>query len=397
MEFWFYPDFFLRAKARETQFEYPTYTKNFFFHSNVIDCYFSQTDRLVPYIYDSYKVIKITKLFNSNEWNNFVILGKYYSLTEDYSKTVFVNHAFDQPFEFDISKKNKATILTTITFCENKCQDINNENIHWTTGYYRDLKIWNGDMASYSQIVQYDHFYPLSKYKERVNSILHYFPLSNEYIANNKIIDPQEYSFTTPNNYIFSINSDTPFRLKKYNYAEKFDIIFDKEPNGRYYSSHASDPPYIDDCDIGCKRCWDKSFCYECTDNYFLSGRKCLPIKNYYFRNPNPKPTDNTLHDFVLLYDDNNKYPGVTIAFWTKPIGFRYNQQDMIIIGGDPNDSSVPDLLFKYSGVEPNYGFFLYGNVDSGARRIVGSEREFRDNIGKWTYISVAYHKQFKD
>ena len=37
IEFWFYPDFFLRAKARETQFNYPTYTKNFFFHSNVID------------------------------------------------------------------------------------------------------------------------------------------------------------------------------------------------------------------------------------------------------------------------------------------------------------------------------------------------------------------------
>ena len=66
IEFWFYPDFFLRANARKSQYNFPTFTKNFFFHSNVIDCYFSQTDRLVPYIYDGYKIIKITKLFNSN-------------------------------------------------------------------------------------------------------------------------------------------------------------------------------------------------------------------------------------------------------------------------------------------------------------------------------------------
>ena len=381
IEFWFYPDFFLRAKARETQFNYPTYTKNFFFHSNVIDCYFSQTDRLIPYIYDQYKVIKIDKLFNSNEWNNFVIFGKYYSLTEDYSKTVFVNHAFDQPFEFDISKENKATILTTITFCENKCQDINNENIHWTTGYYRDLKIWDGNMASYSQIIQYEHFYPLNKYTTRVKSILYYFPFSNQYIANNKITDPQEH-------YIFNINDNNDFRLKKYNYGEKFDIIVGKAEEG-FYSSHASDPPYIDDCNIGCKRCWDKSFCYECKTNYFLSGRKCLLISNYFFRNP---PYENLGHNFELIYSET--YPGATITFWTKPIGFVNERQDMITLGDNPN------LLLMYSGKEeefPGYGLFLLGNEVSSQRKIIGSEREFRDNIGKWTFISIAYHKQIQD
>ena len=367
MEFWFYPDFFLRAKARESQFNYPTYTKNFFFHSNVIDCYFSQTDRLVPYIYDSYKVIKINKLFNSNEWNNFVIFGKY---------------AFDQPFEFDISKQNKATILTTITFCENKCQDINGDNIHWTTGYYRDLKIWDGNMASFSQIIQYEHFYPLSKYSKRVKSILHYFPFSNQYIANNKIRDPQK-------NYIFNINSNTEFRLKKYNYGENFDIIVDKAEEG-YYSSHASDPAYIDSCDIGCKRCWDKSFCYECITNYFLSGRKCLLISKYYFRNP-PHESNS---DFELNY--NLAAPGITITFWTKPIGFEFEQQVMITLGSNPN------LLLMYSGKEgddPGYGLFLLGNKDSYSekRETIGFEREFRDNIGKWTFISIAFHKQIKN
>ena len=53
---------------------------------------------------------------------------------------------------------------------------------------------------------------------------MYYFPFSNQYIANNKIIDQGP-----RNNYIFSINSDTEFRLKKYNYGENFDILIKKK------------------------------------------------------------------------------------------------------------------------------------------------------------------------
>ncbi len=379
IEFWFYPDFFLRAQARKSQFNYPTYTKNFFFHSNVIDCYFSQTDRLVPYIYDSYKIIKIETFFNSNEWNKFIIVGKYYILTQDYSKTVFVNHAFDQPFAFDMSKESKATILQTITFCENKCQDINSENIHWTTGYYRDLRIWDGDMASYSQVIQYNEIYPDYKLIKRVFSILYFFPFSNEYIANNKIIDPKynykQFSITTGN-----------YNLKKYNYGWKFDIIKAKGEDG-YYSKHATDPAFIDSCDNGCKRCWERSFCYECMSTYFLSGRKCVPInQNYYFRNP----TEENI-DISLEYDDKS---AITICFWTKPIGFE-NEKNLIITLG-----SSPNLRLYFSSIEdePVYGLSLLGNGDTDDKNnIIGNEREFRDNIGKWTFISVAYHKKLEN
>ena len=375
IEFWFYPDFFLRAKARETQYSYPTYTKNFFFHSNVIDCYFSQTDRLVPYIYDSYKIIKITKLFNSNEWNKFVIFGKYYSQTQDYSKTVFVNHAFDQPFEFDLSKENKATILESITFCENKCQDINSENIHWTTGYYRDLRIWDGDMASFSQIIQYNNFYPLEKFQIGVVSIKYYFPLSDEYITNNKLIDLQG------NNVKITVGD---FFLKKYNYGWKFDIIAAKGEKG-YYSQHASDPAFIDSCDIGCARCWERSFCYECISGYFLSGRKCILIQKYYFRNPTG--TDN---DVTLEYDDND---AVTICFWTKPMGFADSVNYLMMTLGN----NEKNLKLYYSAKEntPVYGLYLIsGEKSIITDNVIGYQREFRDNIGKWTYISIAYHKE---
>ena len=387
IEFWFYPDFFLIAKARETQFEYSTYTKNFFFHSNVIDCYFSQTDRLVPYIYDSYKIIKINTLYNSNEWNKFTIVGKYYELTQDYSKIVYVNHAFDQPFEFDLKKKSKSTILESIAFCENKCQDIDNQNIHWTTGYYRDLRIWDGDMASYSQVIQYNYFYNFfssNNYRNRVYAIRHFFPFSNEYISNNKIIDPKDKNQ-------FSITTGY-YNLKKYNYGWKFDIIKIKEENGEkgYFSQHASDPPFITSCEVGCRRCWERNFCYECMEenNYFLSGRKCILGSDYFFISPNADSSNNDeITDITLDSVDND---AVTICFWTKPIGFENENNLIITIGSNPNIR-----LFFSSTSEPTYGLSLLGNGDSDDKNnIIGEEREFRDNIGKWTFISIAYHKE---
>ena len=379
IEFWFYPDFFLQSKSRKSQFNYPTYTKNFFFHSNVIECYFSQTDRLIPYIYDSYKIIKINKLYNSNEWNKFVIHGKYYPETQDYVKTVYVNHAFDQPFSFDVSKENKASILESITFCENKCQDINTDNIHWTTGYYKDLRIWDGDMASYSQVVQYNDFYPIDSYPQRIYGILYYFPFSNQYIANNKIVDPD----VSKEQYIYFNITRGSYFLKKYNYGTNFDIIAGSG-NSKKYSQHASDPPFIDDCDIGCNRCWERTLCYECIGGYFLSGRKCLQITNYYYRNPN-KQND----DIILHYNDD--LDGMTISFWTKPIGFKDQNQIMITL------ATSNSLKLGYSSLSnPIYGLYLLGNDNSVSveNNIIGCDSEFRDNIGKWTFISIAYHKK---
>ena len=89
-----------------------------------------------------------------------VIHGKYLKESDDYIKTAYINHAFEQPFVFATAKASTATSLSSIAFCENKCQDIDGNNIHWTSGYYRDLRIWNGDLVSYSEVVQYNDFYP---------------------------------------------------------------------------------------------------------------------------------------------------------------------------------------------------------------------------------------------
>ena len=380
IEFWFYPDFFLQAKARQYQYTFPTYPKNFFFHSNVMDCYFVQTDRLVPYLYDSSTVKRVESLYNSNEWNKFVIHGKYLKDKDDYIKTVYINHAFDQPFTFPTSKASAYTSLTQIVFCENKCQDINNENIHWTTGYYKGLRIWDGDLASYSEVVQYDELYPIDLYQDRINSILCYYPLLNQYITNNELIDLDE---TKDNECTVSIEKGT-YNLKKYNYGTKFDIIGGNGLLGKY-SQHGSDPAFIDTCDTGCLRCWERTFCYECDKGkkYFLSGRKCLLTTKYYFLSPKPDKSDYT----VNLQDVND---GVTITIWTKPIGFDEYNQLIFTIG-----SANPFEIYYSSTDNPAYGLYILGNsANPPEKKIIACESEFRDNIGKWTYISFAYHKQ---
>ena len=223
-------------------------------------------------------------------------------------------------------------------------------------------------MASYSQLVQYNDFYPLSKYKNRVKSILYHFPFSNQYIANNKIVDSEFKNIT------FTIKTGK-YCLKKYNYGIKFDIIelVEENPNYGYYSKHASDPAFIDTCDNGCDRCWERTLCYKCKNDFFLSGRKCLPIKNFFFRNP---PFENT-NEITIEYTDSD---GVTIAFWTKPIGFQAQQQLMITLGNSPSLR----LFFSTIENEPVYGLSLLGNGDTEDKNnIIGFEREFRDYIGK--------------
>ena len=391
IEFWFYPDFFLQANARKTQFTYPdpSNTKYFFFHSNVMDCYFVQTDRLVPYFYDSKSVKKVESIYNSNEWNKFVIYGKHLKETDDYIKTVYVNHAFDQPITFSVSKASPSTSLLNITFCEVKCQDINSENIHWTTGYYRDLRIWDGNLASYSEVVQYNDFYPNDIFTQTISSILCYFPLKNQYISNNKILD-----LDSSKTFCSVLIEPGDYHLQKYNYGTKFDIIYGNGLEGKY-CQHKSDPAFIDTCDTGCKRCWERTFCYECSNDYFLSGRKCIAKNMEFFRSPSRSGGN-----VVLSYtgDSGNIDDGITLSFWTKPIGFLDSKIQLILVIGASNALS---LYYSSIDDDPVYGLFLYGNAVTSSPKpkpegLIGYDSEFRDNIGKWTYISIAYHKQKK-
>jgi hypothetical protein len=60
---------------------------------------------------------------------------------------------------------------------------------------------------------------------------------------------------------------------------------------------------------------------------------------------------------------------------------------------------NTPNIRLYFSSYEndPVYGLSLLGNGDTDDKNnIIGYEREFRDYIGKWTFFSIAYHKELK-
>ena len=373
IEFWYYPDFFLNA-IDEKLFQYPTYDKNYFFHSNAYNAYFLGTQTTPPVIFDAGNTNDVEiQGYQAKEWNKFIFFTKYEKDLKYYRKIIYTNHNMDNGQELTRVYYDDLGSLKYITFCENTCLDDKGNRIHWTTGYYKNLRIWNGDIASPFEIEQYDQNFP--SYINRISSIIYFFPLKNEYISNNKLIDPK-----TKAQFEIKIGS---YNLRKYNYSSKFDRTIALGFYGKFIDPLTGEEKY---CITGCYRCWDVGYCFECRPGYYLSERKCLKIEYYYFRSPNI--VESTLEAVIPRINEMEDQDKATVTFWIKPIGFSKDNGVTIFIIGDK-------LEIGFSGVMEEtdypYGLYLYDN-----NKLVANDQNFRDKIGLWTFISISYHKEKK-
>ena len=273
IEFWYYPDFFLNA-IDERILQYQTYDKNYFFHSNSYNGYFLGTQTTPPVIFDAGNTNDVPlEGYQAKEWNKFIFFTKYEKDLQYYKKIIYVNHNMEKGQRLtDVYYKDLGQ-LSYITFCEHSCMDDKQNRIHWTTGYYKNMRIWNADIASPFEIEQYDQNFP--SYTDRISSIIYFFPMKNEYISNNKIIDPKSKAQ-------FQVKSGV-YNLRKYNYSSKFDRIISLGYFGKYIDSVTGEEKY---CITGCQRCWEVGYCFECKSGYYLQGRKCIKNEYYYFRSP---------------------------------------------------------------------------------------------------------------
>ena len=375
IEFWYYPDFFLNA-INEKIFQYPTEDKNYFFHSNSYNAYFLGTQTTPPVMFDAGNTNDVNiEGYHPKEWNKFIFFTKYEKDLKYYRKIIYTNHNMDKGQELTNVYYKDLGELRYITFCEKTCIDDNSNRIHWTTGYYKNLRIWDGDIASPFEIEQYDQNFP--SYKTRISSILYFFPLKNEYISNNKLRDPMT-------NKEFKVNRGA-YNLRKYNYSSKIDRTISLGYYGKYIDPLTGEEKY---CSAGCYRCWEVSYCFECRPGYYLSERKCLKIVYYYFRSPNnvDSPLEAVIPRITEMEDEYKS----TVTFWIKPIGFSSNDGVEIFKIGDKLGER---LVISFSGdmeekIYP-YGLSLYDNG-----KLVANDQNFRDNIGVWTFISIAYHKE---
>ena len=133
--------------------------------------------------------------------------------------------------------------------------------------------------------------------------------MKNEYISNNKIIDPQ-------NKKQFQATSGL-YNLRKYNYASKFDRIVALGYYGKYIDSVTGEEK---NCITGCQSCWEVGYCFECKTGYYLKGRKCIKNEYYYFSSPNI--LSSTLDADISLIPEMQAQNKATVNLWIKPYGF---------------------------------------------------------------------------
>ena len=374
IEFWYYPDFFLN-EIDEKLFQYQRYDKNYFFHSNSYNAYFLGTEATPPVMFDAGNTNDVPlEGYQAKEWNKFIFFTKYEKELEYYKKIIYINHDMEKGQRLtDVYYKDLGQ-LSYITFCEHTCMDDKQNRIHWTTGYYKNMRIWNADIASPFEIEQYDQNFP--SYTNRISSIIYFFPMKNEYISNNKIIDPKSKKQ-------FEIKSGI-YNLRKYNYSSKFDRTVALGYFGKYIDSVTGEEKY---CITGCQRCWEVGYCFECKSGYYLQGRKCIKNEYYYFRSPTIID-DSTLNaEIERVIEMESQYKS-TVTFWIKTYGFS-------------NDKGIPifnigKLEITFSGDMDNEVTYPYGLALFDNGKLVANDQNFRDKIGLWTFISIAYHKEMK-
>ena len=421
IDFWYYDDYFLK-QLEEKFFGDGTYDKHFIFHSNVVDLFFYIGKESINNIYPKPDNIEISShytshdlsfsvkgMYNGNlaftfqEWTR-VYIYAYYNRTEETTDFRICLNYFDTTLRVKENPPERGScvpyqihqpslaIFEEIIFCHGTCKDWKSETIHWASGFYKNLRVWDANNVSPAILKQYDFYYP--DYVYRVSSLKFFFPLTNKYISNNKIIDPK-------NKEAFTITK-SKYNLKKYNFSSKFDLIANQRNEGHCYEIHYKDMPKVHGreintvmlvkCEFGCERCWytdeHQDRCYKCKNGWYLDMEmKCQIISSLFFKSPNllGKNLDAVVDKITLI---ENK-PAVTVTFWFKVFGFSGDDHiTMFTIGNNL------EVVFSSSDTDPirPYGLSIVND-----NRLVSNVFNYRKEIGAWSFFSLAYHREMSD
>ena len=417
IDFWYYDDYLLK-QLEEKFFGDGTYDKHYVFHSNVVDLFFKIETEDEPTLYPPNSNKKISSHYTSHdlsftikgiatrnlaftfqEWTR-VYISAYYNRTEETTQFTICLNYFDRDARPDERGSCEGTtihqpslaIFEEIFFCHGTCKDWNLETIHWATGYYKNLRVWDGNNVSPNILKQYDYYYP--DYVYRVSSLKYFFPLKNKYISNNKIIDPKNKETFTA--------TKSKYNLKKYNFSSKFDLIATQRKEGYCYQIHYEQMPKVHGreintvelipCATGCERCWYtdeyQDRCYKCKKGYYLDILwHCQKIGQLFFKSPNllGKNLDAVVNKITLI---ENK-PAVTVTFWFKVFGFSGDDHITMFTIGDHLQ-----VVFSSSDTDPirPYGLSIVND-----NRLVSNVFNYRKEIGAWSFFSLAYHREMSD
>ena len=358
VEFWIYLD-------NNINRDYRSYEDNFYlFYLNSFQLY---GDNLGNYYYyvDS---IKSSTSLEINEWNHIILCILYDPKEHQLKRTKgFLLKNNNLKYVENDAHMEKKLPLTKIYFCDHEPSTCDGKDILWGSAFYKNIRVWDGNKAQPYIIERYDGLYSNSP---KIYSLLIHLPMKGKYIANNKIHDYyQKINFYDVQ---FSYNQ---WNFPQYNYGSDFDIF--------YFPTTLN--PYTKNCASGCKRCFESDTnCYECNTGYYLSGQTCVAISSSqsFFKLPSSIDIPKIVVDYSIYQ------PVITITFWVKLFGFFSSVDGTVIRFGDTLKISynpTPDQ--EYTGLN-----LVTGNDLSPI--VLANYYYFRENVGKWTFISVAHYNK---
>ena len=367
IELWFYPEILLQ-NVTDT-------LKHYIFHSNVISIFLPTSSSTSVKIQTSYGK-EGTCPYHSKEWNKIIILVKF----ESNNIFKFNARINKRDVTLDYTTDDSKAILKTITFC-NSCPGFDG-TIYWTNGFYKNLRVWNGDLISMETIEDIDRLYS-EDLIAKLTGCVAFYPLKGQYIVNNKITGIKGSPATT-------VASTGGTIIRKYNYGTAFDFVARVTPSLGKSLANSGGLSQID-CPDHCSRCWDtfNGNCFECFSGYFLKDGKCLSGSTNFLRVPSSTYAE-SLKINVQNLDLRNK-PAVTVTFWIRPFAF-----------ADTIFQYSPDFcILKYDSSNINdktkYGLSLLLGSTEDTTNTYAIDNNFRDKIGKWSFISLAYHKRVSE
>ena len=356
IEFWYYPDFTIDFR------ELKQITESYVFYTNSfqVTCNEKEIFKLICPM--GSKQIDVQPY----EWNKIILIVKYENDDKKFYLKGAINNQLKEAQLIKFNPVNDNNLkLQYIKFSKYFA----NENKYWYSGFYKHLRIWDGDKAEMHTTFQYDLYF--SNYKNRVDAIIAYYPLTGRYFANNVIKDPEGDDVIVKNNNIWY--------LQLWNYSSKFDyyIVGKTLQNKNNNVQHVGCPNF-------CVRCFTPTICYKCDSDHALTSSNTCAItpKRYYFRNPGYTNLQTTADD-VLLNFTNPSPERITVTFWMKVLALSTAPSYLVQLGNDlqlyyENDRTKTD----------SYGLTLR-NLNG--NKIIAQVKSFRNYFGMWKFYSIAF------
>ena len=122
------------------------------------------------------------------KWNH-IVIEVYYDPREKYDQKskIYLQTKLNSENPQLIDYSENELPLEYIYFCNGRKASCNGKDIRWYCAYYRNLRLFNGNLAQRYITYRYDEYY--RDYKYLLSSIKLYYPLYGHYVANNLLVN----------------------------------------------------------------------------------------------------------------------------------------------------------------------------------------------------------------